>query len=140
LEAIEVAARREALRIAGLAVGCRFNADHSDHAGPSLACPCGGLARYAGRRPKTFTSALGDLVLERAYFHCDKCRSGFCPRDRTLGLDGGSLSPHVLRMVGIVGARVSFEEGHGLLDELAGVGVSTKQVEREAERLGREIA
>lgn len=36
--------------------------------------------------------------------------------------------------------RVSFEEGHALLGELAGVDVSTKQVEREAERLGREIA
>ena len=35
---------------------------------------------------------------------------------------------------------MSFEEGHELLGELAGVDVSTKQVEREAERLGREIA
>ena len=139
-EAIEVAARREALRIAGLAIARRLNADHSDHAGAWLACPCGGQARYAGRRAKTFTSALGDLVLERAYFHCDRCNSGFCPRDRTLGIEGGSLSPHVLRMIGIVGARVSFEEGHALLGELAGVDVSTKQVEREAERLGREIA
>jgi hypothetical protein len=79
------------------------------------------------------------MELERAYFHCKHCESGFCPRDRALGLEGGSLSPHVLRMVGIVGARVSFEEGHELLEELAGVDVSTKQVEREAERLGREI-
>jgi len=138
-EAIEVAARREALRIAGLAVARRFNEDHSDHAGPSLTCPCGAQARYAGRRAKTFTSALGDLKLERAYFHCDRCEAGFCPRDRALGLEGGSLSPHALRMIGIVGARVSFEEGHGLLHDLAGVEVPTKQVEREAERLGREI-
>jgi hypothetical protein len=35
-EAIEVAARREALRIAGLAISRRLNADHSDHAGPWL--------------------------------------------------------------------------------------------------------
>jgi hypothetical protein len=35
---------------------------------------------------------------------------------------------------------VSFEEGHELLGELAGVEVSTKQVERDAEALGREIA
>ena len=139
-EAIEIAARREALRIAGLAVARRLNADHSDHVGPWLACPCGGQARYAGRHAKTFTSALGGLPLDRAYFHCDLCNSGFCPRDRTLGIEGGSLSPHVLRMVGIVGARVSFEEGHALLGELASVDVSTKQVEREAERLGREIA
>jgi hypothetical protein len=43
-------------------------------------------------------------------------------------------------MVGIVGSRVSFEEGHELLHELAGVNVSAKQVERDAEKLGREIA
>ena len=43
-------------------------------------------------------------------------------------------------MIGIVGSRVSFEEGSGLLDELGGIEVPAKQVEREAERLGREIA
>lgn len=105
-----------------------------------MPCSCGGESRYVDRRAKTFTTVLGDMVLERAYFHCERCKTGFCPRDRALGLEGGSLSPHVLRMVGIVGARVSFQEGHDLLDELAGVDVSTKQVEREAERLGREIA
>jgi hypothetical protein len=43
-------------------------------------------------------------------------------------------------MIGIVGARASFEEGSGLLHDLAGIDVPVKQVEREAERLGREIA
>lgn len=43
-------------------------------------------------------------------------------------------------MVGIVGAMVSFQEGHELLRELAGVAVSPKQVERAAESLGREAA
>jgi hypothetical protein len=43
-------------------------------------------------------------------------------------------------MVGLVGAMVSFEEGHELLHELAGVDVPTKHVERAAEALGREIA
>lgn len=57
-----------------------------------------------------------------------------------LGLSGGSLSPGVLRMVGRVGAMVSFEEGSGLLHNLAGIDVAVKQVEREAERLGHEIA
>jgi hypothetical protein len=92
------------------------------------------------RRPKTFQSALGPLVLKRAYYHCDACDSGFCPRDRVLGLDNSSLSPAVLRMVGQVGAMVSFQEGHELLHELAGVDLSAKQIERYAEALGREIA
>lgn len=141
LEAVEVAARRGALRVAGLAVARRLNSDRSDRAGAHLPCPrCGGPARYAGRHDKAFTSALGELSLSRAYYHCDRCQTGFCPRDRTLGIGEGYLSPHVLRMVGVVGARVSFEEGHELLHELAGIEVPTKQIEREAERLGAQVA
>ena len=43
-------------------------------------------------------------------------------------------------MVGTVGALVSFQEGSALLQELAGVAVDAKQVERTAEDLGAEIA
>ena len=139
-EALETAARREALRVAACAVEQRINADTSDDTGPSRPCACGQPARYVGRRAKTFQSVLGELTLERAYYHCPTCQTGGCPRDRALGLEGSSLSPGVLRMVGLVGAMVSFEEGHELLHELAGVDVPTKHVERAAEALGREIA
>jgi hypothetical protein len=98
------------------------------------------LARYAGRREKTFVSALGPLKLKRAYYHCSVCGQGFCPRDRHLGLEDTSLSPAVTRMVAAVGAMVSFEEGSQLLEELAGVSLNAKQVERTAETLGIEIA
>ena len=128
------------MRIAARAIEQRFNADTSDHAGPTVVCGCGGPARYVDRRSKSFDSVLGPLRLERAYYHCGACEVGFCPRDRALGLDGASVSPGVLRMIGRVGAMVSFEEGHQLLGELAGVEVTAKQVEREAEALGREIA
>jgi hypothetical protein len=127
--------------VAARAVEQRINADTSDHGGPTVPCPrCGQLARYVDRRSKTFTSVLGALTIERAYFHCDPCAAGFCPRDAALGVEGTSLSPGVLRMVGLVGATVSFEEGHEFLRDLAGVAVPTKHVERAAEALGREIA
>ncbi len=128
------------MRVAARAVEQRFNADTSDHIGPTAPCSCGQLARYAGRHAKTFQSALGELRVKRAYYHCEPCNSGFCPRDRALGLEGSSLSPAVTRMVGQVGAMVSFAEGSELMQGLAGVSVDPKQVERTAERLGREIA
>ena len=128
------------MHVAARAVEQRLNADASDHVGPMALCACGQPALYAGRRGKTFESVLGPLRLERAYYHCAACETGFCPRDRALGLEAGSLSPAVLRMVGRVGAMVSFAEGHELLSELAGVNVPTKHVERAAEALGREIA
>ncbi len=138
-EAIEVAARHRALGVAARAIEHRLNIDASDHVGATLSCSCGQPARYAGRREKTFTSALGPLTLNRAYYHCEACHTGFYPRDHALGLEDGSLSPGVLRMVGQVGAMVSFKEGRELLSELAGVELTTKHVERAAEALGRLI-
>ena len=128
------------MRVAARAVEQRLNADTSDHASPTLPCACGHSARYVERRGKNFESVVGPLRLERAYYYCDSCEAGLCPRDWSLGLQRGSLSAGVLRMVGLVGAMVSFEEGHELLQELAGVDVATKHVERAAEALGREIA
>ena len=135
-----MAVRRQALGLAAVAVQQRLNADHGDGQQTQLACPCGGSARYAGRRAKTFQSILGLLQLDRAYYHCFSCGHGFCPRDRQLDLQDTSLSPAVTRMIGTVGAMVSFEEGSQLLQKLAGVAVDAKQVERAAEALGNEIA
>jgi len=83
---------------------------------------------------------LGPLQLQRAYYYCAQCESGFCPRDRALRLELFSLTPGVLRMTGSAAALVSFEESSALLQELAGVKVSVKQAERAAEALGKEIA
>ena len=139
LEAIETAARHQALRIAAALIERRLNADHGDYRGPKQPCACGHSARFAGRRTKTFTSVLGPLRLERAYYHCSDCGQGYCPRDQALGVVGSSLSPGVLRMVGLVGAMASFEEGDALLRGLAGLEVGCKQVERSAKELGEAI-
>jgi hypothetical protein len=64
-------------------------------------------------------SVLGPLQLERAYYHCSACGHGYCPRDAHLGIENTSLSPALTRMVGTVGAMVSFQEGSELLTELA---------------------
>jgi hypothetical protein len=135
-----MAARRQALRLAARALEQRLNADKSDHAGAELPCSCGEPAQYRGRHEKTFESVLGSLRLERAYYHCDRCQGGFCPRDHALRLELFSLTPGVLRMTGSAAALVSFQESSGLLHELAGVKVSISQVQRAAETLGEAIA
>ena len=139
-QAIETEARRVALQIMGQAVARKLNADHGDDKGAHLSCACGSEARLVGRRPKTFTTALGAMTLERAWYHCDGCHSGFSPRDRALGMEETFLSPAALRMLGIAAARTSFAGTSALLRELAGIGVAPKTVERHAEALGREIA
>jgi hypothetical protein len=140
LEALELAVRQRVLQLAGAAVGQRLNADKSDERGSRTRCACGQPARLVGRRSKQLHSVLGPLQLERAYYHCSSCGHGFCPRDEDLGIENTSLSPALTRMVGTVGAMVSFQEGSELLRELAGVAVDAKQVERSAEALGKELA
>ena len=139
-EAAETAVRTAVLAVAARFVAERLNADHSDQHAAGLPCGCGHTARYAGRRAKTIRTALGAMTLERAYYHCASCRTGFCPRDRTLGIVETTLSPAATRMTAAAAARVSFEEASTLLDELAGLAVGPKQVERSAEALGRVIA
>ena len=139
-EAAEVHLRGAVLRIAAQALQQRLNADKSDDAGPLLPCVCGQDARHVDRRDKTFTSVLGELTLNRAWYHCTPCGKGFSPRDRALGMDGASVSPGVLRMLGSAAAEVSFETSSGLLHDLAGLRIGAKQVQRLAEGLGEEMA
>ena len=132
--------RRCALQLAARAVERRLNADRSDGQARTQPCSCGRAARFAGRHPKTFETALGPVTIERAYYHCRPCGKGWFPRDAALGMAGTSLSPAVTRMTGSAAAVASFATASDLLDELAAVHVNAKRVERVAEALGREVA
>jgi hypothetical protein len=139
-EALETGLRAHALRIAASLLAAHLNRDHRDQDGAHRPCRCGARTRFAGRRARRIVSVLGPLEVVRAYYHCAACGEGFFPRDEALGIAGAHLSPGVQRMVGAVGAAVSFDEGAALLHELAGINVPARQVERYAEALGEEVA
>ncbi len=139
-ERLESTVRGSVLNLGARWLALLLNRDRSDCRGARLPCSCGAMARYAGRREKTFTSALGELVLSRVYYHCEPCAGGFFPKDQALGLVRRSVTPGVLRMIGQLAARVSFAEAAALLWELARLNVSDKQAERCAEALGEEVA
>lgn len=139
-EAIETCLRRKALQEAARLLERRLNADRGDQAAAQRPCPCGGTARFAGRHGRTFESALGPVTLERAYYHGRSCGHRFFPRDAAWGMASADLSPAVQRMAATAAAMVSCAGASTLLDDLAGVRVGTKHVERTAEAIGREIA
>ena len=104
------------------------------------ACACGKEARCAGKRSKKIVTVLGEVVVERPYYHCERCGQGFAPRDRELDVAGTQYSPGVRRMTALVGSETSFDRGRALLGELAGIELTAKAVEREAEAIGADIA
>jgi hypothetical protein len=139
-QALENAAKQCALLLAAAALEKYLNQDLSDRSGPHLPCLCGNVANWVERRSKTFQTVLGALTLDRAYYHCPACKTGFFPRDRDLGLTDVSESPGIQRMNALTAAMVSFEECSLLLRELAGVEINAKRVERCAKKIGAEVA
>jgi hypothetical protein len=139
LEALESAVRQTVMSVAARLIERHINSDLSDDVGSRYPCSCGHTVRYQGRREKEYSTTVGSLKLQRAYYHCSHCGKGFFPRDKALGLDEGCSSPGLKRMIATTAALVSFQETSQLLEELASIKVDAKQVERIAERLGEEI-
>jgi len=102
-------------------------------------CTCGHTAQYHDTRPKQLLTALGPVQFQRSYYLCPHCHQGQSPRDGELDVSGVTYSPGVRRMLAVVGSEASFERGREQLELLAGLEVTAKAVERQAETIGADI-
>jgi len=134
-----MAVRRSMHEVGGHLVERLLNTDQGGYQGARVSCSDGHEAAFVAYRSKAVVTVLAPVQVERAYYHCASCGRGVIPKDQALDIVGTSLSPGVRRMMGRVGGEEAFAEGRRDLDELAGVVVKTKQVERVAEGLGEQI-
>ena len=139
LEAGEMAVRESMHRLGGLLLQKLLGADGGGYQGARIDCGQGHEAQFEGYRNKQLLTVLGAIRVRRAYYHCSDCGAGVLPKDGDLDMASTSFSPGVRRMIGRVGAKEPFEEGQRDLEELAGVSVSIKAVERVSEEIGREV-
>jgi hypothetical protein len=137
LEAVEMAVRRSMHR-AGAAAVSRLLSDTSRQP-QRRSCCCGGEAPFHSIRPKSLLTVLGPVRFERAYYVCAGCHQGQSPRDRELEVEGSEFSPGVRRMMALVGSESSFDQGREQLQLLAGLEVTAKAVERQAEAIGADV-
>ena len=137
LEAVETFVR-ESMHRAGAAA-----LSHLLSAGPpelsSLACSCGQTAQYKELRSKPILTVVGPVEYQRPYYVCAHCHHAPNPTDAALGVEHEKFSPGVRRMMAVVGSQAAFELGRQQLELLAGLHVSTKSVERQAEEIGAQI-
>jgi hypothetical protein len=83
---------------------------------------------------------LGRVRVSRAYYHCQHCHAGDCPRDAALGLTTVDLSRGATEAVALAGALSSFAEAaQKILPKLGGLRLSESTVERTTERIGEEV-
>jgi hypothetical protein len=137
--------REGVLRLGGGILGELLSAD-AGYRGPRVACGNGHEAELAGYRRKVFDTVLGPVSLRRAWYHCARCKRGrqhghgLAPRDAELGVAGQSVSPGLAAMAATTGAAVPFARATRLLEDLAGVRLTVKRVERSAEASGAALA
>lgn len=139
LEASEMAIRASSHQMGGSLLEKLLNADGGGYGGVRIECGKGHRAQFIEYRDKHLLTALSPLEVKRAYYHCEERNDGVIPKDRDLDIVDTSFSPGVRRMMGRVGGKESFEEGRKDLEDLAGVLVKTKAVERVSGALGKQI-
>jgi hypothetical protein len=106
------------------------------HRGPRVPCGNGHEAEFIAYRDKVTDTVLGPVTLNRAWYHCAACKHGLAPRDIELGVAGESMSPGLRAMNDTAAAAGPFAKAAGLLEDLAGVSLTVKRVERAAEASG----
>jgi hypothetical protein len=139
MEAAEAVLRAGLLRLGGSMLGEVLSADRG-HRGPRVPCGRGHEAGFTGYRDKVIDTVLGPVSLTRAWYHCAACRQGLAPRDAELGAAGASMSPGLAAMSDMAAAAGPFAGAARLLEELAGVRLTAKRVERAAEASGAAVA
>ena len=141
--AFDLEALEEATRAALQRAGARLLEElleEPEDASQAPLCSCGEAMRCEGPRPKRLVSLLGSIRLRRLYYHCRHCWRGTLPLDRRLDIEGTQYSPGVRRLLAVLGGETSFGRGRALLAELAGIEVSVKAVERQAQAIGSDLA
>jgi hypothetical protein len=127
------------LRLGGAMLGEVLSADRG-HRGPRVPCGNGHEARFAGYRGKSFDTVLGLVTVTRAWYHCAECGRGLAPRDAELGVTGASVSPGLAAMNDLAAAAGPFAGAARLLEQIGGVRLTVKRVERAAEASGAAVA
>ncbi len=127
------------LRLGAGMLGEVLSADRG-HRGPRVPCGNGHEAVFASYRDKSFDTALGLVTMTRAWYHCAACKGGLAPRDAELGIAGTSMSPGLAAMNDLAAAAGPFAGAARLLEELAGIRLTAKRVERAAEASGAAVA
>jgi hypothetical protein len=139
MEAAGAVIRAGMLRLGGGIVEQLLAADPG-YRGPRVPCGQGHDAGFVSYRDKVIDTSLGAVTLTRAWYHCAACGHGFAPRDAELGVAGASMSPGLRAMNDQAAAAGPFAGAARLLEDLAGVRLTVKRVERAAEASGSALA
>ncbi len=136
LESIEMYIRSSMHNAGCIMLEKLLNADGGDYKGRTIPYDNGNLAEFVDYREKDVLTVLGNVKIKRAYYYDKECGKGCCPKDKALDIERTSFSPGIRRIMGRVGAYMSFGLGQEDIKEIAGINLTAKEIERESNKLG----
>lgn len=106
-----------------------------------MTCPaCQEAAKFVSYRRTTLRSLFGNVIYERAYYHCPHCHQGECPTDAQLHLQQGKTLA-AAEIITLAGLLEPFEESADrVLCKMTGLRLSTSTVRRVTEQMGDDLA
>ena len=136
LEAMERLVK-EKMQILGNGLLQRLVDRHNNgYKGGSIICKCGNSMRFVQHRSKDIHTVFGWIRLKRAYYHCPDCGRSLIPYDLESGLGGEQLSPALAKACCLLAVDDSFAQVSAKLQQLFGLRVSERSVERVVHRVG----
>ena len=139
LESTEFYIRLSMHRIGSILLEKILNSDNGDFKHKTIPCTKGHVFEFKDYREKKILTVLGPVTVKRAYYYDPDCKKGYCPKDSALDIKGTSFSPGMRRIMARVGAYRPFALGHEDIEELAGVKVNSKEIERISYQLGADV-
>lgn len=124
LALVEVAARDTANRIGQALIQHALQVPADRHRPGPTVCGQGHQARLAGTRPRIIRTALGQIVLERPWYHCAACHAGFAPTEAHYGVSVAGTSTGYDKILSLAGAEQSYRASAHLITELTGIALA----------------
>lgn len=140
LTQVEEAVLTAVRRIGAKAVELRMARQKLGYEGPRRPCSCGQAQHFVNHRPKTIATQLGEIRLNRAYYHCSACGESAVPYDRRVGLGSGPESVGLAQAAVWLGKQDVFESASATLFRLTGQRLSASTIQRLTESVGGVVA
>lgn len=93
---------------------------------------------WKGRMKRQVDGLFGSFTITRDYYHNPATKTGHCPADAALGLEAG-YTPGLARIICLMGSeQASYQAAETSLQEVGGVRVSARQIQRMVQAIGPE--
>lgn len=116
-----------------------MNSDNGGYQGRTIIRDNKTGAEFKEYRHKKLQTVMGSVSIKRAYYYDKKNKAGYYPKDIDLDIKGTSFSPGLRRIMARVGAYRPFGLGHDDIKEIAGISVTSKEIERISCQSGKDI-